>query len=84
MDPLGRSLAFAEQFTQWDGAGDAQKILLADAQTSGGLLLCVAPRRLEAVMKILRRYRTPCAVVIGQIVRPTKPLIRVTSDGGAR
>ncbi len=51
--------------------------ILADAQTSGGLLLCVPPRRLEAVLAILKEHRTPCAAVIGQIVRPTGTLLRV-------
>ena len=57
---------------------DAYKILLADAQTSGGLLLCVPPRHLETVIKILKHHRTPCVATIGQIVRSTKPRIWVT------
>ena len=39
---------------------NAQRLLLADAQTSGGLLLCVPPRRLEAVLRLLR-IRYTCA-----------------------
>lgn len=73
-----QNLETAEAFTEWDAAvPDAQKILLADAQTSGGLLLCVAPRKLDAVMKLLKNQRTLCAVVIGKIVRATKPRIYV-------
>ena len=72
------NLKTAEAFTEWDAAvTDAQKILLADAQTSGGLLLCVAPRKLEAVMKLLQNQKTLCAVVIGRIVRAAKPKILV-------
>jgi selenide,water dikinase len=52
----------------WGNTGETRRILLADAQTSGGLLLCVAEARLEKVQKILAKARTPCAAVIGRIV----------------
>jgi selenide,water dikinase len=67
----------ADEFTTWNGATTAQKALLADAQTSGGLLLCVRPRNLVAVKRILQRHRNPCAAVIGRIVRASKPGIIV-------
>ena len=51
--------------------------LLADAQTSGGLLLCVAPRRQAAVFALLKEHRTLCAAVVGRIVRSAEPFIRV-------
>ena len=41
------NLAFANEFTEWDGTSNIQKALLTDAQTSGGLLLCVPRRMLE-------------------------------------
>jgi len=73
------NLAFAQRFVEWHGATEPEKILLADAQTSGGLLLCVPPKNLSKTMRILERHRTPCAEVIGQIVRSKRPSIRVTS-----
>jgi selenide,water dikinase len=73
------NLAFAANFTEWDGATPAQKSLLTDAQTSGGLLLSVPRRNLEAVLKRLKRAHAPCAAVIGQIVQSGKPKIRVTA-----
>ena len=73
-----QNLETAEAFTEWGSAvTGAQKILLADAQTSGGLLLCVAPKRLDDVMGLLKRQRTLCAVVIGRIVRRAKARICV-------
>ena len=51
--------------------------VLADAQTSGGLLLCVPPKRLEAVLALLKEHRTPCAAVIGQIVRAAGVFLQV-------
>ena len=46
-----------------------QRLLLADAQTSGGLLLCVAPRKQSAVLEMLKASKTLSAAVIGQIRR---------------
>ena len=65
----------------WGNTGETRRILLADAQTSGGLLLCVAEARLEKVQKILEKTRAPCAAVIGRIVprRRRRPLICMTN-----
>jgi len=73
------NLAFANNFTEWDGATPGQKALLADAQTSGGLLLSVPRRNLDAVLKFLKKWHTPSAAVIGQVVRSSKPKIRVAA-----
>lgn len=72
-----QNLEATTDFVEWDGASDAQKTLATDAQTSGGLLLCVAPRNLDAVLKLLKKYRAPCAAIIGKIVRSAKPRILV-------
>jgi selenide, water dikinase len=63
----------------WGSADDSRRILLTDAQTSGGLLLCVSEAKLEKVLGILRQRRTPCAAVIGRITgrRSRRPLICV-------
>jgi selenide,water dikinase len=73
-----QNLKTAESICEWNNVSAAQKYLLADAQTSGGLLLCVPPKRLKKVLEMLKRARTPCAVVIGKIVRAAKPRITVT------
>src|SRR5216117_789400 len=74
------NLKTANESTEWKGVTDAHKILLADAQTSGGLLLCVRPRLLREVLKVLKQGRTLCAKVIGRIVSATKPNIFVVSN----
>ncbi len=71
------NLAFASSFTEWDGTSSEQKFLLADAQTSGGLLLCVAPRNLERVTTFLAKRNAICSAVIGEIAASTKPAILV-------
>ena len=73
------NLAYANSFAGWNGVSEAEKILLADAQTSGGLLLCVPERRAEGVLKLLKKLKAPCAAVIGSIVRSRKPRIRVSA-----
>jgi selenide,water dikinase len=73
------NLAFANNFTEWDGASSIQMALLADAQTSGGLLLSVPGRNLEAVLELLKKHRAPCAAMIGRVVRSSKPSIRVAA-----
>jgi selenide, water dikinase len=64
----------------WSRTNEARRILLTDAQTSGGLLLCVDEANLENVLKVLRKAATPCAAQIGRIVprRRRRPLICMT------
>lgn len=45
-----------------------ERVLLADAQTSGGLLIAVAPEQADALVAALRNERTPAAAVIGRVV----------------
>jgi selenide,water dikinase len=52
------------------------RLLLADAQTSGGLLIAVAPERLDALVAALVRERALAAAVIGRVV--TGPPGRIT------
>jgi selenide,water dikinase len=73
------NLLHANDFTEWDGVTVAQKTLLTDAQTSGGLLLCVPPKNQKAVLKRLEQAHTLCAAVIGRMVRSSKPRIRVSA-----
>jgi selenide, water dikinase len=64
----------------WGNTDEARRVLLTDAQTSGGLLLCVAEVNLENVLSVLRKAGTPSAAVIGRIVprRRRGPLICMT------
>jgi selenide, water dikinase len=62
-----RNLEAAEG-TEWDGAvGPAERLLLTDAQTSGGLLLAVAPASLDALLADLAREGTLAQAVIGSL-----------------
>ena len=77
------NLETAERVTEFEpGVAEEKRMLLADAQTSGGLLLCVPERRLAQVLALLQGERVLCAAVIGRIVRGEKAGILVTTAHG--
>jgi len=72
------NLKAASRIVDFANASPHQRTLLADAQTGGGLLLCVPERSLKKVVATLKKYRTHCAAVIGRIVRSRQKLICTT------
>ncbi len=75
-----QNLKTAKPDVEWNKTPLSRRLLLADAQTSGGLLLCVPARRLDEVLQLLSEHHAPCAAVIGKIVRQRKPLISVLAE----
>jgi selenide, water dikinase len=71
------NLAATTVMVDWAKTREPLKVLLTDAQTSGGLLLCVNETNLEKVLGILEDAHTRAAAVIGRIVsrRRRGPLI---------
>ncbi len=67
-----RNLAFVEPHTVWpEGLGETAKLVLSDAQTSGGLLISVPAERAEALLERLSAsHGDPAAQVIGRVVGP--------------
>ena len=64
-----RNLDAATRFTRFGRDVDAVvPLLLADAQTSGGLLIAVAGQHVERLVAALRQRETPAASVIGEII----------------
>jgi len=53
------------------------RLVLADAQTSGGLLIAVAPEKSGALLTALRRQGVVAAVEIGELRRDGSPRIEV-------
>jgi selenide,water dikinase len=72
------NLKAAKKAADLKSTSPAQRTFLADAQTSGGLLLCVAESALPKVLRVLNKARTPCAAVIGRITRRRRQLICTT------
>jgi len=72
------NLKQARQNIDWQDTPKPLRILLTDAQTSGGLLLCVNQRHLTKVLDVLKKSGAPLAAVIGKIVRRRTSLICMT------
>jgi selenide,water dikinase len=63
-----RNLAFVEGFTEFgDGVSDVDRLLLADAQTSGGLLMFVPAGKLDALLQALEDRSVATRAVIGEV-----------------
>jgi selenide,water dikinase len=74
-----QNLYSATVVVDWKNTTERQRILLSDAQTSGGLLLCVGGTKLAQVSRLLRKADTLCAAVIGRMVDSRRgPLICMT------
>jgi selenide,water dikinase len=72
------NLAGANTVVDWRDTTTQQKILFTDAQTSGGLLLCVSKSKLRKVLELLQKARTPSAAIIGSVVQRRRKLICMT------
>jgi selenium donor protein len=65
------NLAFVEPHVSWDkGISEAHKLLLADAQTSGGLLISVPQKKLDQLQQALEARKVETIAHIGQFTRP--------------
>ena len=63
-----RNHAFVSDVVDWGALSEDEQLLLADAQTSGGLLIAVAEGRAPALVAALERHGAPIAAVIGRTV----------------
>jgi selenide,water dikinase len=66
-----RNHAFVSDTTAWGSLPDADQLLLADAQTSGGLLIAIAADRAGDLVDALVRHDALAAAVIGRTVPGT-------------
>jgi selenide,water dikinase len=74
-----RNLKSAEGLVEWgDKIGDIEKLLLCDAQTSGGLLIAVPQERLDALLGALKRHGVPTQAVVGKVVDDIDKKVHVT------
>ena len=64
-----RNLSSADRFLDWDATiDDATKLLLCDAQTSGGLLIAAAPEKVDRLLAELKGRGVESRDVIGEIL----------------
>lgn len=77
-DGTRNNLNYLVDFVDWSPAVPAAaRVLLCDAQTSGGLLIAVPRGRVEKLLRALRRAGIEPAAAIGTIVSEPKGRIRV-------
>ncbi len=68
-DGSHNNFRYLESFVTWDEVIERPaRMVLCDAQTSGGLLLAVSPERTDDLLAALKGRETPAAAVIGEIV----------------
>ncbi len=80
-----RNAEAAAALTTYDADVPASdRILLADAQTSGGLLLAVAPDRLDRLLAALQEEKTLAAAVIGKLLEGSVGRVRVLVGAPSR
>jgi selenide,water dikinase len=73
-----RNLAYVEPHVAWQGAlPEAERLLLCDAQTSGGLLIAVPPEGEATLLAELERRGAPARAVIGELIAGEPGAIRV-------
>ncbi len=73
-----RNQEFCEIGTDYGkSVGYNSKMLLLDAQTSGGLLMCVKPGNAESVLKELRAGGYPASAIIGEVTKMKKHFVSV-------
>jgi selenide,water dikinase len=64
-----RNLDFVEPLVSFDdGVDPVQRLIVADAQTSGGLLLAVAPERCDDLLRALHAHGVPAFAEIGGVI----------------
>ena len=69
--------ALAPHVTFEPGVAEAMRVLLFDAQTSGGLLIAVDPDRANTLLTALQREGTPVVARIGRLARGVPGAIAV-------
>jgi len=80
-----RNLEYVAPVTRFEPTvGEAQRLVLADAQTSGGLLLAVPPENEALLLAGLERRGTFARSVVGEIVGGEAGHLEVVSGGARR
>jgi len=61
-DGAKRNAEYLNELVQWTRGSDEDRAVLHDPQTSGGLLVCVSPKRVAEYLS-----RVPASVVVGEV-----------------
>jgi selenide,water dikinase len=75
-----RNHAFVEPDVDFGTLAEPEQLLLADAQTSGGLLLAVAPERADALVAACRARGAAASAVIGTLSADDPGTIKIVDQ----
>lgn len=74
------NLATSNETTNWAaGIPETDKLLLCDAQTSGGLLIAVQSSSVSDLIGELEKHGTPVAAIVGEVVERQDKLIEIVA-----
>ncbi len=77
-----RNLAYVEPHVRWgDAIAETDRLLLCDAQTSGGLLIAVPPQGEATLLTELEKCGAPARALIGELVQGEGGRIEVIARG---
>jgi len=80
-----RNLEYVDPHTEWEGGfADWERLLIADAQTSGGLLIALPEARVASLVRELEERGTPAVAVVGRLgsAGGLSLSVRRSADGG--
>jgi len=73
-----RNLEYLRDDVMWDtGISQEGKLVLADAQTSGGLLMAVPAEKARQLVDALTRAKVPVVAVVGEVIADPEARINV-------
>ena len=65
---LKKNMAYAEGFVDWRGGTEMQRAVLADPQTSGGMLISVAEDKLDTLLTALADRGVETRAIVGEVI----------------
>jgi selenide,water dikinase len=73
-----RNLEFTEKDCSFDKSVDYNhKMLMMDAQTSGGLLISTPPQEVDKMLEALKNSHYPESAIIGEVIDKTKKAVHI-------
>jgi len=72
------NLEYVNSYVQWDdNVSQTSRLLLCDAQTSGGLLISIEEKKTEKLLSLLHKKGIKDSAIIGKIAKPGNGYIKV-------
>lgn len=73
-----RNLEYVSESVTWgENIDDEMKIILSDAQTSGGLLISIAPENADELVEMLKDNGDEYSSIVGEVIRLKQTAIEV-------